>query len=158
MIALSEVEAALNRSLGNRTALVRMISEAPWSVLNGYRQWQTSFEEMESRLEEVLFQTLYSVLGDSMTYNQSGSAPFRVPLTAIPDLTDRVMEVLFHSLPVSRINRDRLRDYVMDRGSPAAMRTLLELYPALMAPEETVLMRSILENRHEDFPGSLAFS
>ena len=148
MIESWHVREALRSRFGSALADTPGIWDRTAALLQGYAPYRDTFESLASRLEDVIFNTLYEQLGPSMSARMDDGSVRRIRTAELKDAADDVMGVLFDSLKVYSVNYDSLHEYCMSAGSFAAMRVLYTRYADFMpAPERKIIARIIRDSR-----------
>ena len=146
MVAAARVEEVLTETFYGQKQLARALTPACHRTLLSFRPWCQDFSDLEKALESVLFNGLYSELGDSMTFYAS-KRHIRIHMEDLPELADRVLLPLFEDLTVCATNCRRLHDYAMSAGSASAMQVLIASYDHLLPEGEADVMKRILRGR-----------
>ena len=148
MIESWHVREALRSRFGSALADTPGIWDRTATLLQGYAPYRDTFESLASRLEDVIFNTLYEQLGPSMGARMDDGSVRRIRTAELKDAADDVMGVLFDSLKVYSVTYDSLHEYCMSAGSFAAMRVLYTRYADFMpAPERKIIARIIRDSR-----------
>ena len=148
MIESWHVREALRSRFGSALADTPGIWDRTAALLQGYAPYRDTFESLASRLEDVIFNTLYEQLGPSMSARMDDGSVRRIRTAELKDAADDVMGVLFDSLKVYSVTYDSLHEYCMSAGSFAAMRVLYTRYADFMpAPERKIIARIIRDSR-----------
>ena len=148
MIESWHVREALRSRFGSALADTPGIWDRTATLLQGYAPYRDTFESLASRLEDVIFNTLYEQLGPSMGARMDNGSVRRIRTAELKDAADDVMGVLFDSLKVYSVTYDSLHEYCMSAGSFAAMRVLYTRYADFMpAPERKIIARIIRDSR-----------
>lgn len=148
MIESWHVREALRSRFGSALADTPGIWDRTAALLQGYAPYRDTFESLASRLEDVIFNTLYEQLGPSMGARMDDGSVRRIRTAELKDAADDVMGVLFDSLKVYSVTYDSLHEYCMSAGSFAAMRVLYTRYADFMpAPERKIIARIIRDSR-----------
>lgn len=148
MIESWHVREALRSRFGSVLADTPGIWDRTASLLQGYAPYRDTFDGLATRLEDMIFNTLYEQLGPSMGARMDDGSVRRIRTAELKDAADDVMGVLFDSLKVYSVNYDSLHDYCMSTGSFAAMRVLYTRYADFMpAPERKIIARIIRDSR-----------
>ncbi|MGN0778652.1 MAG: hypothetical protein ACI4MJ_05850 [Aristaeellaceae bacterium] len=144
IVKTADVHLALTAWLG--TALVERtgIAIETAQLLRGYVSGRDTLQELAEQLANRLFQTLYNVLGPSMTVRLDDGTRCRIHLSDLPDMADDALYALLCHLPVHATHYQMLKDYSLRAGSLSAMRVLYEQYDAFQAPEEKALMVRVI--------------
>ena len=148
MIESWHVREALRSRFGSVLADTPGIWDRTASLLQGYAPYRDTFDGLATRLEDMIFNTLYEQLGPSMGARMDDGSVRRIRTAELKDAADDVMGVLFDSLKVYSVNYDSLHEYCMSTGSFAAMRVLYTRYADFMpAPERKIIARIIRDSR-----------
>ena len=148
MIESWHVREALRSRFGSVLADTPGIWDRTASLLQGYAPYRDTFDSLASRLEDMIFNTLYEQLGPSMGARMDDGSVRRIRTAELKDAADDVMGVLFDSLKVYSVTYDSLHEYCMSTGSFAAMRVLYTRYADFMpAPERKIIARIIRDSR-----------
>ena len=148
MIESWHVREALRSRFGSVLADTPGIWNRTASLLQGYAPYRDTFDSLASRLEDMIFNTLYEQLGPSMGARMDDGSVRRIRTAELKDAADDVMGVLFDSLKVYSVTYDSLHEYCMSTGSFAAMRVLYTRYADFMpAPERKIIARIIRDSR-----------
>ena len=148
MIESWHVREALRSRFGSVLADTPGIWDRTASLLQGYAPYRDTFDGLATRLEDMIFNTLYEQLGPSMAARMDDGSVRRIRTAELKDAADDVMGVLFDSLKVYSVNYDSLHEYCMSTGSFAAMRVLYTRYADFMpAPERKIIARIIRDSR-----------
>ena len=148
MIESWHVREALRPRFGSVLADTPGIWDRTASLLQGYAPYRDTFDGLATRLEDMIFNTLYEQLGPSMGARMDDGSVRRIRTAELKDAADDVMGVLFDSLKVYSVNYDSLHEYCMSTGSFAAMRVLYTRYADFMpAPERKIIARIIRDSR-----------
>ena len=148
MIESWHVREALRSRFGSVLADTPGIWNRTASLLQGYAPYRDTFDSLASRLEDMIFNTLYEQLGPSMGARMDDGSVRRIRTAELKDAADDVMGVLFDSLKVYSVTYDSLHEYCMSTGSFAAMRVLYTRYADFMpVPERKIIARIIRDSR-----------
>ena len=148
MIESWHVREALRSRFGSVLADTPGIWNRTASLLQGYAPYRDTFDSLASRLEDMIFNTLYEQLGPSMGARMDDGSVRRIRTAELKDAADDVMGVLFDSLKVYSLTYDSLHEYCMSTGSFAAMRVLYTRYADFMpVPERKIIARIIRDSR-----------
>ena len=148
MIESWHVREALRPRFGSALVDVPGIWDRAAALLQRYAPYKDTFADLASRLEDVIFNTVYEQLGPSMGARMDDGSVRRIRTAELKDAADDVMGVLFDSLKVYSVNYDSLHEYCMSTGSFAAMRVLYTRYADFMpAPERKIIARIIRDSR-----------
>ena len=124
------------------------VADRAAALLRSYAAYKDTFADMASRMEDVLFNTLYDYLGPSMSVRMDDGTSRRVRTAELKDAADDVMGVLFDQLKVYSVNYESLHTYCMESGSFAAMRVLYTRYQEFLpGPERRIIARIIRDAR-----------
>ena len=152
MIESWHVREALRPRFGSALVDVPGIWDRAAALLQRYAPYKDTFADLASRLEDVIFNTVYEQLGPSMGAQMDDGTVRRSRSAELKEAADDVMGVLFDQLKVYSVTYDSLHDYCMSSGSLSAMRVLYTRYREFMpASERKILARIIRDNRPRDF-------
>ena len=148
MIESWHVREALRSRFGSALVDIPGIWDRAAALLQKYAPYRDTFADLASRLEDVLFNSVYEQLGPSMGAQMEDETVRRIRSAEMVDAADDVMGVLFDQLKVYSVTYDSLHDYCMSTGSFSAMRVLYTRYAEFMpAPERRSLARVIRDSR-----------
>ena len=148
MIESWHVREALRSRFGSALVDIPGIWDRAAALLQKYAPYRDTFADLASRLEDVLFNSVYEQLGPSMGAQMEDETVRRIRSAEMVDAADDVMGVLFDQLKVYSVTYDSLHDYCMSTGSFSAMRVLYTRYAEFMpAPERRILARVIRDSR-----------
>lgn len=126
---LDQIEGLLRPVLGS--ALLARCPDLVYSV-NGllvrFGRTQETLSQLLSRLDSLLFNTVYLGTDRSMVVQLQDGSRERVTSDAIHDLADRLLALAYAGKRPDALLRDALFDFARE-GSYAAMRELLARYP-----------------------------
>ena len=143
-VRVSDVRQALRPSLGSGVVDGTPVAEQAALVLRAYASYRDTFDTVQERLANTLFNALYALLGPSMTVRLDDGSSVRIRISDLPDIADDAMYALFNGLTVYSVNYENLKDYSLRAGSLSAMRVLYEKYDAFQSPEEKRLMARVI--------------
>lgn len=147
VIRTSDVRRVLRPWLGSAMVDGSDVAEQAAQVLRGYASYRDTLEMLAERVANALFNTLYALLGPSMTVTLDDGRTVRIHISDLPSIADECMYVLFSSMSVYSVTYRNLKDYSLRSGSMSAMRALWEKYDEFQSGEEKALMaRVIREN------------
>lgn len=147
-LTVEQVREALRPWLGSMLTEQTALCDGALKVLQHYAPYRTTLQELAGQVESYLFDSLYALLGDSMTVLTDDQTLRRIPMDQLPELADEVMGVLFAQMQVYSINYEKLKDYSLRTGSLSAMRVLYCQYDAFQPPEEKELLARIIRDRY----------
>lgn len=148
MIESWHVREALRSRFGSALVDVPGIWDRAAALLQNYAPYRDTFSDLAARLEDVLFNAVYEMLGPSMGAQMDNGVVRRIRSAELKDAADDVMGVLFDNLRVYSVTYDSLHEYCMTTGSFAAMRVLYSRYAEFMpASERKILARIIRDSR-----------
>ena len=148
MIESWHVREALRSRFGSALVDIPGIWDRAAALLQGYAPYKDTFADLASRLEDVLFNTVYEQLGPSMGAQMDNGTVRRIRSAELKDAADDVLGVLFGRLKVYSVTYDALHDYCMSSGSFSAMRVLYTSFSGFMpASERRILARIIRDSR-----------
>lgn len=116
-------------------------------IINEYAPYRDTLEMVAKRVENCLFDQLYTMLGPAMTLRLDDGRLVRIRMQELPDLADEAMGALFEGMQVYSVNYDNLKDYAMRAGSLSAMRVLYQKYDEFQSPQEKELLVRIIRER-----------
>lgn len=126
---LDQIEGLLRPVLGG--ALLARCPDLVYSV-NGllvrFGRTQETLSQLLSRLDSLLFNTVYLGTDRSMVVQLQDGSCERVTSDAIHDLADRLLALAYAGKRPDAVLQDALFDFARE-GSYAAMRELLARYP-----------------------------
>ena len=126
---LDQIEGLLRPVLGG--ALLARCPDLVYSV-NGllvrFGRTQETLSQLLSRLDSLLFNTVYLGTDRSMVVQLQDGSRARVTSDAIHDLADRLLALAYAGKSPDAVLQDALFDFARE-GSYAAMRELLARYP-----------------------------
>ena len=126
---LDQIEGLLRPVLGG--ALLARCPDLVYSV-NGllvrFGRTQETLSQLLSRLDSLLFNTVYLGTDRSMVVQLQDGSRARVTSDAIHDLADRLLALAYAGTRPDAVLQDALFDFARE-GSYAAMRELLARYP-----------------------------
>ena len=126
---LDQIEGLLRPVLGG--ALLARCPDLVYSV-NGllvrFGRTQETLSQLLSRLDSLLFNTVYLGTDRSMVVQLQDGSRARVTSDAIHDLADRLLALAYAGKRPDAVLQDALFDFARE-GSYAAMRELLARYP-----------------------------
>lgn len=126
---LDQIEGLLRPVLGG--ALLARCPDLVYSV-NGllvrFGRTQETLSQLLSRLDSLLFNTVYLGTDRSMVVQLQDGSRERVTSDAIHDLADRLLALAYAGRRPDAVLQDALFDFARE-GSYAAMRELLARYP-----------------------------
>ena len=126
---LDQIEGLLRPVLGG--ALLARCPDLVYSV-NGllvrFGRTQETLSQLLSRLDSLLFNTVYLGTDRSMVVQLQDGSRARVTSDAIHDLADRLLALAYAGKRPDTVLQDALFDFARE-GSYAAMRELLARYP-----------------------------
>ena len=126
---LDQIEGLLHPVLGG--ALLARCPDLVYSV-NGllvrFGRTQETLSQLLSRLDSLLFNTVYLGTDRSMVVQLQDGSRARVTSDAIHDLADRLLALAYACRRPDAVLQDALFDFARE-GSYAAMRELLARYP-----------------------------
>ena len=126
---LDQIEGLLRPVLGG--ALLARCPDLVYSV-NGllvrFGRTQETLSQLLSRLDSLLFNTVYRGTDRSMVVQLQDGSRARVTSDAIHDLADRLLALAYAGKRPDAVLQDALFDFARE-GSYAAMRELLARYP-----------------------------
>lgn len=126
---LDQIEGLLRPVLGG--ALLARCPDLVYSV-NGllvrFGRTQDTLSQLLSRLDSLLFNTVYLGTDRSMVVQLQDGSCERVTSDAIHDLADRLLALAYAGKRPDAVLQDALFDFARE-GSYAAMRELLARYP-----------------------------
>ena len=146
MIESWHVREALRSRFGSALVDIPGIWDRAASLLQRYAPYRDTFADLASRLEDVLFNTVYEQLGPSMGVQMDNGTVRRIRSAELKDAADDVMGVLFDQLKVYSVTYDALHDYCMATGSLSAMRVLYTRYTEFMPASERKIMARIIRD------------
>lgn len=144
MIESWHIREALRGRLGSALVDEPGFPDPLADLLRSYASYKDTFASMASRVEETLFNMLYSRLGSGMAVRMNDGSSRRVRTAELRDAADDVMFVLFDQLKVYSVTYNALQAYVMESGSFAAMRVLYTRFGDCMSPEERRMMARVI--------------
>ena len=148
MIESWHVREALRSRFGSALVDIPGIWDRAAALLRNYAPYRDTFADLASRLEDILFNSVYEQLGPSMGAQMEDGSVRRIRSAEMKDAADDVMGVLFEQLKVYSVTYDSLHEYCMSVGSFSAMRVLYTRYKEFMpAPEQRILARVIRDSR-----------
>ncbi len=148
MVDARQIREALRPRLGSAVVESPGFSEGAAALLSSWAPYKESFHELLSRLEDYLFNALYDRLGPGMALRLDNGEQRRFPMSELGDAGDDLLGALFFSLKPWSVNYQRIHDYWIATGSPAAMRCLCRLYESDLPEEELALIEKYLhENK-----------
>lgn len=146
-IRTTEVRRVMQPVLGTRITSQTPLCEQVAEVLRHYRPARETADELCVRLKDVIFGSLYELLGHQMMLQMDNGAVRRIFLRDVDYLVDESVGLLLGAMEESEISLEGLRAYAMEQGSLAAMRVMLQRYGnELSAMEREMLQRIIREN------------
>ena len=126
---LDQIEGLLRPALGG--ALLSRCPELVYSVnelLVRFGRTQETLSQLLSRLDSLLFNTVYLGTDRSMVVQLQDGSCERVTSDAIHDLADRLLALAYAGKRPDAVLQDALFNFARE-GSYAAMRELLARYP-----------------------------
>ncbi len=121
------------------------LAEEAAALLHSWSAYREPLSGLYNRLNNLLFDCFYSLLGPSMTLRGRDGHTRRVTLSRLADLTDDLMGLLFETFrPAYAAHYERLHAYWMETGSPAAVRCLYSRYADLLPPRERSMMEMVM--------------
>ena len=148
MIESWHVREALRSRFGSALVDIPGIWDRAAALLQKYAPYRDTFADLATRLEDVLFNSVYEQLGPSMGARMEDGTVRRIRSAEMADAADDVMGVLFDQLKVYSVTYESLHDYCMSTGSFAAMRVLYTRYADFMpASERRIIARVIRDSR-----------
>ena len=151
MIKAWHVREALRSRFGSALVDRPGIWDRAASLLQRYAPYKDTFESLAAQLEDVIFNTVYELLGPSMGAQMEDGSVRRIRSAEMKDAADDVMGVLFDRLKVYSVNYEALHEYCMTTGSFAALKVLYTRYMEFTPPEERkIIARVIRDTRPRD--------
>ena len=151
MIKAWHVREALRSRFGSALVDQPGIWDRAASLLQRYAPYKDTFESLAAQLEDVIFNTVYELLGPSMGAQMEDGSVRRIRSAEMKDAADDVMGVLFDRLKVYSVNYEALHEYCMTTGSFAALKVLYTRYMEFTPPEERkIIARVIRDTRPRD--------
>ena len=144
MIEAQQIQDALSPRLGSMLAGAPGFVDPALALLQSFSPQHDTFQELASRLEDVLFNAIYEHLGPGMSARMDDGTCRRIRLAELPEIADDAMGVLFDSPKVYSVSYEALHAYCMKTGSFSAMRCLYLRYESLMSPEERQVLSRII--------------
>ncbi len=128
------------QALTDRTTLVTDCAR----ILRAWMPGDASLAELAKQVEDCLLGGLYSALGERLSWKDEAGHAWRIPLSALPEAADLVMDALFLSMSAPPAHFALLRDYAMTSGSVAAVHALYLCYPQEYSERERQVQERIL--------------
>ena len=147
-VSTYSVKCVLRPYLGSDMVDGTNVPEEAAHVLRAYAPYRDTLEDLAQRLNRVLFDALYAVLGPRMAVRLDNGDFIRIRMQDIPELADAAMGALFDSMTVYSVSFQTLKDYSLRTGSLSAMRVLYQKYDDFQSPEEKQLMARIIRDNY----------
>ena len=151
MIEAWHVREILRSRFGSRLVDIPGIWDRTALLLQRYAPYRDTFSGLASRLEDVLFNTVYEQLGPSMGAQMDDGSVRRVLSVEMKDAADDVLGLLFDNLKVYSVNYETLHEYCVKTGSFSAMRVLYTRYAEFMPPSERKILARIIRDSRPRF-------
>lgn len=139
------VRNTVQESLGSFLAGDIGFTEGISSLLRRYSPTCEPLSSLSHRMEEYLFNSLYSLLGPGMTVRSDDGAPRRFYMSDLPTLADELLFPLFISWKPDPSHYILLHDFWMNSSSFSAMRALFLVYQDQLPKRELDLILRIVE-------------
>lgn len=142
-----QIREILRDPLGSAVVDQTDLCDGVGDILRAYAPYREKLPQLAEKVENCIFNRLYETLGQGMSARMDNGASRRIRMAELPDLTDRVLEVLFDQMKVYSVNYEVLHEYALQTGSIAAMRVLVRRFGSLCTPGEKEKMAAILQER-----------
>ena len=147
MIDAERVRQVLVEEAGSQVATPAACSRVQ-ALLEAYVPRETELSALALRMEDVVFECLYSALGRQMLTVLDSGEVRRFRMDDLPELADRMLTPLLESLEVSAANYAMLRRHAMETGSVSAMAVLYRRYAAYQSEDEQAVLGRVLRDRY----------
>ncbi len=139
------VQRALYRCFGQAlTDSTTLVTDCT-RLLRAWMPGTADLSALAKQVEDCLLSGLYSALGERLAWKDDSGRSWRIPLSALPEAADCVMDALFLSMSATPAHYALLRDYAMQSGSVAAVHALYLTYPDLHSEQERQVQQRILK-------------
>ena len=147
-IRTSDVRRALSPVLGVRFTEETPLCEQAAELLRSYRSSRMTMEELCRQMKNVIFGSLFELLGHQMLLRLESGVVRRILLQDVDFMVDQAVGVLLGAMEPPEITLEWLRSFAMERGSLAAMQLLLTRYDHALPEMEKEMLRRILRENH----------
>lgn len=147
MIENWQIREILRDSLGSAVVDQTDLCDGIGQILRAYAPYREKLPQLAMKVEDCVFNKLYDTLGQGMTARMDDGSARRIRMAELPDLTDRILEVVFDQMKVYSVNYEVLHDYALQTGSISAMRVLVRRFGSLCPMAEKEKMATILRER-----------
>lgn len=141
-----DVECVLRPWLGSLFLSSNDLSEQLTERLSGYAPYRQTLESLRDELEVLLITQLNALTNRTLTVILDNYHSRRLGKSAIDDMTDDLMGLVFDKLTPFSANFVKLNDYSMHVASLNALRVLYQKYASYFSPEEFQFMVGIIKN------------
>lgn len=145
-IEKSDVERVLRPWLGSLFLNAHPLAEMLTKKLSNYAPYRQDFKSLHDELEVLLITRLNSMTNGTLTVILDNYRSRRLGQSAINDLTDDLMGVVFDQLTPFSANFIKLNDYSMRNESLNALRVLYQKYASYYSPDEFAFMVRVIKN------------
>jgi len=142
----SDVERVLRPWLGSLFLNAHPLAELLTEKLSNYAPYRQDFKSLHDELEVLLITRLNSMTNGTLTVILDNYRSRRLGQSAINDLTDDLMGVVFDQLTPFSANFIKLNDYSMRNESLNALRVLYQKYASYYSPDEFAFMVRVIKN------------
>ena len=146
-VTAQEIQTVLESKIGKELSSSSDFSGAIARYINA---WDFACEDLRSfskRLEDTIFQEIYTRLGRGMRYRSHDGTTVRIYSEDLPDLADRCLALLLPRVPVSSEACEILDSMAFSSGSYAALLTLYRCYSDHLGQGNLPFIAGILKQR-----------
>lgn len=144
-IEKADVERVLRPWLGSLFLNAHPLAELLTEKLSNYAPYRQDLKSLRDELEVLLITRLNSMTNGTLTVILDNYRSRRLGQSAINDLTDDLMGVVFDQLTPFSANFIKLNDYSMRNESLNALRVLYQKYASYYSPDEFAFMIRVIK-------------
>jgi len=145
-VAKADVERVLRPWLGSLFLNTHPIADLLTEKLSNYAPYRQDLESLHDELEVLLITRLNSMTNGTLTVILDNYRSRRLGQSAIADMTDDLMGVIFDQMTPFSANFIKLNDYSMRNESLNALRVLYQKYASYYSPDEFAFMVRVIKN------------
>lgn len=145
-VAKADVERVLRPWLGSLFLNTHPIADLLTEKLSNYAPYRQDLESLHDELEVLLITRLNSMTNGTLTVILDNYRSRRLGQSAIADMTDDLMGVIFDQMTPFSANFIKINDYSMRNESLNALRVLYQKYASYYSPDEFAFMVRVIKN------------